>query len=123
MLGLLAMSTYFIQQRSQEVAIRKVFGSDNRGVLFRLISSFLVYVGFAFIIATPIIWYFMNQWLSDYSYRISLNPLIFIAAGVFCLLISFVTVFFQSYKAANTNPVNSITNKQTDILKMKIKSK
>ena len=111
MLGLLAMSTYFIQQRSQEVAIRKVFGSDNRGVLFRLISSFLVYVGFAFIIATPIIWYFMNQWLSDYSYRISLNPLIFIAAGVFCLLISFVTVFFQSYKAANTNPVNSIANK------------
>ena len=105
------MSTYFIQQRSQEVAIRKVFGSDNRGVLFRLISSFLVYVGFAFIIATPIIWYFMNQWLSDYSYRISLNPLIFIAAGVFCLLISFVTVFFQSYKAANTNPVNSIANK------------
>lgn len=111
MLGLLAMSTYFIQQRSQEVAIRKVFGSDNRGVLFRLISSFLVYVGFAFIIATPIIWYFMNQWLSDYSYRISLNPLIFIAAGVFCLLISFVTVFFQSYKAANANPVNSIANK------------
>ncbi|WP_195372703.1 MULTISPECIES: ABC transporter permease [Parabacteroides] len=111
MLGLLAMSTYFIQQRSQEVAIRKVFGSDNQGILYRLISSFLIYVGVAFIIATPVIWYFMNQWLSGYSYRISLNPLIFIASGIFCLLISFVTVFFQSYKAANTNPVDSIASK------------
>mgnify|MGYP002907299593 CR=1 FL=1 len=111
MLGLLAMSTYFIQQRSQEVAIRKVFGSDNRGVLLRLISSFLIYVGVAFIIATPVIWYFMNQWLSDYSYRISLNPLIFVTAGVFCLFISFVTVFFQSHRAANANPVDSIANK------------
>ena len=111
MLGLLAMSTYFIQQRSQEVAIRRVFGSDNRAILFRLIGSFLMYVGIAFVIATPAIWYFMSKWLSDYSYRISLNPLIFIAAGVFCLLISFVTVFFQSHKAANANPVNSIANK------------
>lgn len=111
MLGLLAMSTYFIQQRSQEVAIRKVFGSDNKGILFRLISSFLIYVGIAFIFVTPVIWYFMNQWLSDYSYRISLNPLIFVAAGIFCLLISFVTVFFQSHKAANANPVNSMANK------------
>lgn len=111
MLGLLAMSTYFIQQRSQEVAIRKVFGADNRGVLFRLTSSFLMYVGIAFIVVTPIVWYFINQWLSDYSYRITLNPLIFIAAGLFCLLISFVTVFFQSYRAANANPVDSIANK------------
>ena len=111
MLGLLAMSTYFIRQRSQEVAIRKVFGSDNQGILYRLVSSFLIYVGIAFIIATPVIWHFMNQWLSGYSYRISLNPLIFIASGIFCLLISFVTVFFQSYKAANTNPVDSIANK------------
>lgn len=111
MLGLLAMSTYFIQQRAQEVAIRKVFGSDNRGILFRLISSFLIYVGVAFIIATPVIWYSMNQWLSDYSYRISLNPLIFIVAGLFCLAISFVTVFFQSYKAANTNPVDSVSGR------------
>lgn len=111
MLGLLAMSTYFIQQRAQEVAVRKVFGSENQQLLYRLVGSFLTYVGIAFIIATPVIWYFMKQWLSGYSYRISLNPLIFIASGIFCLLISFVTVFFQSYKAANTNPVDSIASK------------
>ena len=111
MLGLLAMSTYFIHQRSQAVAIRKVFGSDNQAILIRLIGSFLVYVGVAFIIATPIIWYFMNQWLSDYSYRISLNPLIFIVSGIFCLVIALVTVFFQSYKAANANPIESVSGR------------
>ena len=102
LLGLLAMSTYFILQRSQEVAIRKVFGSDNRGILVRLVGTFLMYVGVAFVIATPLSWYFMDKWLSDYSYRIALTPLIFIAAGLFCLLISFLAVFFQSWNAVES---------------------
>lgn len=110
LLGLLAMSTYFIHQRSQEVAVRKVFGSDNRSILTRLVSTFLMYVGIAFVIATPVSWYFMEQWLSDYSYRISLNPLIFLTSGLFCLLISFVAVFFQSWQAATANPVDSVKN-------------
>lgn len=112
LLGLLAMSTYFIQQRSSEVAVRKVFGSTSGQILRKLVLTFLNYVGIAFVIAVPLIWYFMNKWLSDYSYRISLSPLIFIAAGLFCLLISFVTVFWQSRRAANTNPVESFRNRQ-----------
>lgn len=111
MLGLLGMSTYFIQQRSQEVAVRKVFGSDNQGILYRLVSTFMMYAGIAFVIATPIVWYIMRQWLAGYSYRISLNPLIFISAGLLCLLLSFVTVFFQSFRAAHANPIDSIANK------------
>jgi putative ABC transport system permease protein len=107
-LGLLAMSTYFIQQRSREVAVRKVFGSSNREVLVKLISTFIMYVGIAFVIATPVIWYIMKRWIATYSYRISLYPWIFIAAGLFCLLVAFVTVFFQSYHAANENPVNNV---------------
>lgn len=108
LLGLLAMSTYFIQQRSQEVAVRKVFGSDNRAILIRLVGTFLNYVGIAFLIATPVSWYLMRDWLSDYSYRISLSPFIFIAAGLFCLVTSFVAVFMQSWRAANSNPVESV---------------
>lgn len=65
----------------------------------------------AFVIATPLIWRFLQGWLADYSYRIDLSPLIFIAAGLFCLLVSFVTVFIQSYQAANTNPVESMKNR------------
>lgn len=112
LLGLLAMSTYFLQQRMLEIAVRKVFGSTNREMLKKLVGSFLSYVGIAFVIAVPIIFYFMNKWLQDYSYRISLNPLIFIAAGLFCLVISFATVLLQSWRAANMNPVTNIRNKQ-----------
>lgn len=112
LLGLLAMSTYFLQQRMLEVAVRKVFGSTNREILKKLIGTFLSYVGIAFVIAVPFIWYFMNKWLSDYAYRIDLNPLIFIGAGLFCLLVSFVTVFLQSWRTANMNPVTNFRNKQ-----------
>lgn len=111
LLGLLAMSTYFIQQRAQEVAVRKVFGSTNGEILLKLVRTFLNYVVIAFFLSIPFIWYFMKKWLSDYSYRIELSPFIFIAAGLFCLVISFVTVFFQSYWAANANPVNSVKDK------------
>ena len=111
LLGLLAMSTYFIQQRLQEVSVRKVFGSSNRQILVKLVFTFLNYVLIAFVIAIPIIMYFMKDWLSDYSYRIGLSPLIFIAAGLFCLVISFVSVFFQSYRAATSNPVDSFRHR------------
>jgi putative ABC transport system permease protein len=105
-LGLLAMSTYFIQQHNKEFAIRKVFGSSNNKIWRDLIRIFLSYVMIAFVIAVPIIYYFMNKWLSAYKCRIPLSPLIFIAAGLFCLIISFFTVFIQSYVASNANPAD-----------------
>lgn len=111
LLGLLAMSTYFIQQQSMEIAVRKVFGSTNREILFKLVRTFLNYVFVAFVIATPVVWHLMRRWLSDYSYRIELSPFIFIAAGLFCFLVSFITVFVQSYEAANSNPVDSVKSK------------
>jgi len=107
-LGILAMSTYFIRQRTKEIAVRKVHGADNFQMLSKLVLTFLAYVGIAFVIAVPLIWYIMNRWLSDYSYRISLSPWIFIAAGGFCLLISFVSVYWQSRHAAHANPVGSL---------------
>lgn len=108
LLGLLAMSTYFIQQRSSEIAVRKVFGSTNAQVLIRLVKAFLMYVAIAFVIAVPLVWYFMNGWLADYSYRIELSPWIYATAGLFCLIISFITVLVQSYQAAISNPVEDI---------------
>jgi len=107
-LGILAMSTYFIRQRTKEIAVRKVHGADNRQMLSKLVLTFLAYVGIAFVIAVPFIWYIMNGWLSDYSYRIGLSPLIFIAAGGFCLFVSFVSVYWQSRQAAHANPVGSL---------------
>jgi putative ABC transport system permease protein len=108
LLGLLAMSTYFIRQHTKEIAVRKVHGANNFRMLSQLVLTFLGYVGIAFVIAVPLIGYIMNRWLSDYSYRIGLSPWIFISAGVFCLLVSFVSVYWQSRKAAHANPVDSL---------------
>ncbi|MCC8096256.1 MAG: hypothetical protein LIP05_13425 [Tannerellaceae bacterium] len=66
------------------------------------------YVGIAFIIAVPVIYYGMGAWLSTYSYRISLKPWIYLTAGLFCALVSFVTVFWQIRNAAHTNPADHI---------------
>jgi putative ABC transport system permease protein len=110
MLGLLAMSTYFIQQRASEIALRKVFGSTRGEILRRLVFNFLRLVLIAFVLAVPVIWLSMRWWLSNYSYRIALSPWIFLAAGAFALIIAFVTVLWQSSRAANANPVDSIKN-------------
>lgn len=112
LLGLIAMSTYYIQQRSKEIAVRKVFGSTGKQVTAKLVRSFLMYVAIAFVIAVPIIWYFMGNWLTNYSYRIKLSPWIFIAAGAFTLLISFLAVLSQSLKAANADPIDDIVEKE-----------
>ena len=107
LLGLVAMSTYFIQQRAKEIAIRKVFGSTGNQIRTRLIRSFLLYVGIAFIIAVPIIVYFMSGWIAQYSYRITWWPYIFVA-GLIVLLISYAAVAVQSWIAAGENPVKNI---------------
>lgn len=110
LLGLLGISIYFIQQRFREIAIKKVFGSTNLEVLGQLILSFLSYVLIAFVITVPIIWYIMQEWLSEYSYRIFMNPLYFLLGGLFCLLLSFFTIFYKSLSAANSNPIDTLKN-------------
>jgi putative ABC transport system permease protein len=108
LLGLVAISTYFIRQRTKEIAIRKVHGAENFKVLSELLRVFLGYVLIAFVIAVPISWYIMRHWLDDYAYRISLSPLIFMAAGLFCFLVAFISVYWQSSIAANANPAKAL---------------
>lgn len=107
-LGILAMATYFIRQRSMEIAVRKVFGSTNREVLQQLVLHFVRYVLAAFVIAVPVIWYLMHDWLSQYVLRIPLSWTIFALAGLTALAIAVATVFGQSWRAANSNPVDAI---------------
>ena len=107
-LGMLAMSTYFMRQRAQEVAVRKVFGATDREVLVRLISGFLKLVAAAFVVAVPAIWYLMNDWLNGYAYRIPLSWTIFAAAGAVAFVIAFGTVLWQSLKATRANPVLAV---------------
>lgn len=107
-LGLLAMSVYFVRQRSMEIAVRKVIGSTNSQVLNKLVWQFLRLVVIAFVIACPISWYTMSEILMSEAYRIDLSVWIFISAGAFAILISFITVYWHCSIAANENPTKYI---------------
>ncbi|MCI6160461.1 MAG: ABC transporter permease [Prevotellaceae bacterium] len=111
LLGLVSMSTYFIQQRNKEIAVRKVFGSTSNQMRTRLIRTFLNYVTIAFVISVPVVWYFISEWISQYSYRIVWWPWIPVA-GIIVWLISFAAVVVQSYVASNENPVKHIKDNQ-----------
>ena len=106
-LGLVAMSTYFIQQRQREVAVRKVFGSSSAQVRRRLTGGFLSYAVAAFVIAAPVAYWLIGRWMTTFSYRLQWWPMV-AAAGVVCLLTSFLAVIVQSQMAASENPVNHI---------------
>lgn len=108
LLGLVAMSTYFVQQRRREIAVKKVFGCETSEMLRKLVLSFLMYVVIAFVIAIPIIYLIMNDWLSGFSYRISVYWWIYLVSGLACMVISVISVYFQSRKAASENPIKAL---------------
>ena len=107
-LGYIGMSLFFIRQRQKEIAIRKVMGSTSREVLLLMLRTFSIPLLISFVIAVPISWYFMSDWLSNFSYRIALSPWIFAVAGFTCFIISMLTVIVQSWRAASENPINNI---------------
>ena len=107
-LGYVGMSIFFIRQRQKEIAIRKVMGSTSGEVLLLMLRTFSIPMLISFVIAVPISWYIMRDWLSNFSYRIALSPWIFAAAGFTCFIISVLTVIVQSWRAASENPINNI---------------
>jgi len=107
-LGLLGLASFTASQRTKEIGIRKVLGATVNSIVVLLSKEFLILVALAFVIAAPIAWYTTNQWLADYAYRIAMPLWIFVAAGLASVIIAFVTVAFQSLKAAVTDPVDSL---------------
>ena len=107
-LGYIGMSLFFIRQRQKEIAIRKVMGSTSGEVLLLMLRTFSIPMLISFVIAVPISWYIMTDWLSNFSYRIALSPWIFAVAGFTCFIISMLTVIIQSWRAASENPINNI---------------
>ena len=107
-LGLLALSTFIIQQRAKEISIRKVLGASTAGIVTLLSKDFLKLVLIAFVLAIPVAWYVMEQWLQDFAYRTNIGWAVFVIAGIGAISIAFLTVSFQSAKAALMNPVNSL---------------
>ena len=107
-LGYVGLSLFFIRQRKKEIAIRKVMGSTSAEVLLLMLRTFAAPLLVAFVIAVPVSYYIMSDWLTNFSYRIALSPWIFAAAGFTCFIISLLTVVIQSWRAASENPVKNI---------------
>ena len=108
MLGLMAMSTFYVRQRATDIAVHKVMGGRSMEVLTKLVRTFMLYVLIAAALSIPIIYYVMNDWLSQFSYRISIYWWIYVASALLAILICFISVVTQCNKASNTNPINSL---------------
>ncbi|MDT3401660.1 ABC transporter permease [Mucilaginibacter terrae] len=107
-LGLFGLATYMAQNRIKEVGVRKVLGASVTRITALLSRDFLALVIISFLIATPIAWYTMSEWLSSYDYRITIGIETFIAAGLITIFIALATVSFQAIRAAIANPVKSL---------------
>lgn len=107
-MGILGMSIFYMQQRKKEIGIRKVNGATIGQILSLLNKNFIKWVVLAFIIAIPISWYAMNRWLESFAYRTQMSWWVFALAGFVTLGIALLTVSWQSFKAAITNPVDSL---------------
>ncbi len=107
-LGLYGLASFMAVQRIKEVGIRKVLGASAGSIVYLFSKEFIVLIGIAFVIASPIAWYFMHTWLQDYPYRINISWWMFILGGAASVIIALITVSFQAIKAAMANPVKSL---------------
>ncbi|MBS1610322.1 MAG: ABC transporter permease [Bacteroidetes bacterium] len=107
-LGLYGLASFMAVQRVKEVGIRKVLGATTGNIVYLFSKEFIILIAIAFVIATPLVWYYMHQWLENYVYRIDISWLIFFAGGAVALFIALLTVGFQAIKAAVANPVKSL---------------
>ncbi|MBK7871976.1 MAG: ABC transporter permease [Saprospiraceae bacterium] len=107
-LGLFGLSMFVVERRIKEIGIRKVLGASVSSIVSLLSKDFVLLVLLSVIIASPIAWYFMSQWLENFAYRIDISWWSFVLAGVVALVIALVTISFQAIRAAVANPVESL---------------
>ncbi|MBL7825396.1 MAG: ABC transporter permease [Saprospiraceae bacterium] len=107
-LGLFGLATHATARRTKEIGVRKVMGASVTSITSLLAKDFLKLVFLALLIATPLAWYFMDHWLSDFAFRIDIQWWVFGITGLTALLIAFITVSYQSIRAALSNPVKAL---------------
>jgi ABC-type antimicrobial peptide transport system permease subunit len=107
-LGLFGLAAFTIQRRSREIGIRKVLGASVGGVVLLLSRDYLKLIGFSMLIAFPLAWWMTGNWLQSFVYHIQRGWGIFLLAGFLVILLTFLTISFQSVKAALVNPSRSL---------------
>jgi putative ABC transport system permease protein len=107
-LGLFGLAAFTAGRRTKEIGIRKVFGARDHDVIRLLLWQFSIPVLLANLIAWPLAWYYLNGWLQNFAFRITLSPLYFLAAGLVALLIAWATIFAHAWRVARANPINAL---------------
>jgi ABC-type antimicrobial peptide transport system permease subunit len=107
-LGLFGLATFVTQARTKEIGVRKVLGAGEAGIVLLLAREFLRLVVLSLLIAFPIAWYAMHQWLQGYVYRVAISGWVFTATGGLALVVAFLTVSYQTIRAAAANPVKAL---------------
>jgi putative ABC transport system permease protein len=107
-LGLFGLAAFTAEQRTKEIGIRKVLGASTAGIVRLLSLDFLKLVCISLAIASPVAWYFLNDWLQNFAYHIEIKWWVFVLVGLIAIVITFITVSFQSIKSALANPIESL---------------
>ena len=96
------------QKRFKEMGIRKVLGSTSTNIILLVSRKFIVLIGLATLIASPITWWLLNDWLEQFAYKVNLNPLIFLASGLGVITVTFISISIQSLKVSHINPSEAL---------------
>jgi len=108
LLGLFAMSSFTIEQRIKEIGVRKVLGASVYQIIYLLLKDFMLLVAVAAVIAFPVSYYFLSDWLSGFAYRVPISGILFLLVLLLAFALTYIVVAFQGFKAARTNPVNAL---------------
>jgi len=107
-LGLFGLASYMVEQRTKEIGIRKVFGANENTILGLISKDFLILVLIGIVIAVPVSYYFMHNWLTNYVYRMKIGVSIFAIAALLTIIITFITISYKAYQAAVMNPASAL---------------
>ena len=107
-LGLFGLASFMANQKTKEIGVRKVMGASVQSIILLFTREFAVLIVVGFLIAAPLAWYFTNQWLDQFAYKISIGPVVFVLGLAVTFLIAVFTVGYRSFKAATANPVDSL---------------
>ena len=106
-LGLYGLSVYVAERKTKEIGIRKVVGASVESIVGMLSREYIKLIVISFVISVPIGYYFMNKWLESFAYKITPGVTVFLVSGVVSFLIAWLTISFESFRAASKNPVDT----------------
>ena len=107
-LGLFGLAAFIAEKRTKEIGIRKVNGASLISIFMLFTKDIVKLIVIAFVLAVPLTWYIMDNWLNNFTYRIDINWLVFVGAGLISFIIAILTISYQAYGASTKNPVEAL---------------